>query len=131
MRKLLLLSLLSLMGCSHIKYVEVPVETVRTEYIENKSKDSVFVYVTDSSTTIVRNDTVLMEKYRTIYRDKYLYKKDTVAHNDTVPVIQKVTEVREVNVLKKWQIVMIWLGVAMTGGCLLGLVWWIYGKVRK
>jgi len=127
MQKLLVMLLLVLTGCSHIKYVEVPVEKVRTEYVKNEYKDSVLVYVTDSSATVIKNDTVQIEKYRTIYRDRQLYTRDTLLRRDTIPVVQKVTEIKEVNKLKGWQRMLMIAGGLGIGG--LGL--WIYRKIRK
>lgn len=127
MQKLLTIFLLVLTGCSHIKYVEVPVEKVRTEYVKNEQKDSVLVYVTDSSTTIIKNDTVLMEKYRTVYRDRQFYTRDTLLKRDTIPVVQKVTEVREVNKLKDWQKLLMIAGVLG----IVGLGLWVFWKIRK
>lgn len=124
MKNLILLSLLLLIaGCSHIKYVEVPVETVKTEYINKEKTDSIFIHVTDSSITIERGDTIILEKYRTIWKDKYIYTRDTVIQKDTIPKIQKVVEVQETNKLKTWQIILMCLGG-------LGIGYLIYKIVR-
>lgn len=124
MKNLILLSLLLLIaGCSHIKYVEVPVETVKTEYINKEKTDSIFIHVTDSSVTIERGDTIILEKYRTVWKDKYIYTRDTVIQKDTIPKIQKVVEVQEVNKLKTWQVILMCLGG-------LGIGYLIYKIVR-
>lgn len=124
MKNLILLSLLLLIaGCSHIKYVEVPVETVKTEYINKEKTDSIFIHVTDSSVTIERGDTIILEKYRTVWKDKYIYTRDTVIQKDTIPKIQKVIEVQEVNKLKTWQVILMCLGG-------LGIGYLIYKIVR-
>lgn len=97
-------------SCSTVKYVdrEVPIETVRTEYINQLYRDSVFVH--DSIDRYISGDTVYQYKYRYIY--KYLYRTDTVVKTDSieVPIEVKTTEIKEVNKLRWYQSALMWVG---------------------
>lgn len=97
-------------SCSTVKYVdrEVPIETVRTEYINQLYRDSIFVH--DSIDRYISGDTVYQYKYRYIY--KYLYRTDTVVKTDSieVPIEVKTTEIKEVNKLRWYQSALMWAG---------------------
>ncbi len=98
-------------SCTTTKYIDrpIPIETVRTEYINQLYRDSIFVH--DSIDRYVKGDTVHQYKYKYIY--KYFSKTDTIIVNDTiqVPVEVKTTEVKEVNKLKWYQKTLIYLGL--------------------
>lgn len=103
MRKLLfIIPILILISACSVKkqIVEVPIETVRTEYINQLYRDSVFVH--DSIDRYVSGDTVYQYKYKYIY--KYLNRTDTVVKTDSiqVPVEIKTTEIKEVVKKPKW-----------------------------
>ena len=111
MRGLLIAILVFLcVSCSTTKYVDrpVPIETVRTEYINQLYRDSVFVH--DSIDRYISGDTVYQYKYKYIY--KYLNRTDTVCQTDTiqVPVEVKTTEIKEVNKLRWYQSTLMWIG---------------------
>lgn len=97
----------SFIGCTTTKYV--PIESVRTEYINKVEKDTV----------IVNNDRLVKEKGDTIYivNTKYVYKTknkiDTILRIDTIPIIQEVEVIKEVNKLKDWQVILMVLGGGM------------------
>ena len=97
----------SFIGCTTTKYV--PIESVRTEYINKVEKDTV----------IINNDRLVKEKGDTVYivNTKYVYKTknkiDTILRIDTIPIIQEVEVIKEVNKLKDWQVVLMVLGGAM------------------
>lgn len=97
----------SFIGCTTTKYV--PIENVRTEYINKVEKDTV----------IINNDRLIKEKGDTVYivNTKYVYKTknkiDTILRIDTIPIIQEVEVIREVNKLKDWQVVLMVLGGGM------------------
>lgn len=97
----------SFIGCTTTKYV--PIESVRTEYINKVEKDTV----------IINNDRVVKEKGDTVYivNTKYVYKTknkiDTILRIDTIPIIQEVEVIKEVNKLKDWQVVLMVLGGGM------------------
>lgn len=102
--------LLILASCTTTKYVDrpVPVETVRTEYVNQLYRDSVFVH--DSIDRYISGDTVYQYKYKYIY--KYLNRTDTIVKTDSieVPVEVKTTEIKEVNKLRWYQTSLMWVG---------------------
>ena len=104
MRSLLIAILIFIVvSCTTTKYVDRPVlvETVRTEYVNQLYKDSIFVH--DSIDRFISGDTVHQYKYKYIY--KYFNRTDTVVKTDSieVPVEIKTTEVKEVNRIKGYQ----------------------------
>lgn len=111
-RYLLIASLLLLFGCSSTKYVEVPVETVRTEYINQLKRDSVYIH--DSINVLIKGDTIYKTTTKYIY--KYVHSKDTLLIRDTIPkiVTKEITKEVEVNKLKWYQTMLIYLGLGTT-----------------
>lgn len=112
MRSLLIAILIFICAsCTTTKYVDrpVPVETVRTEYVNQLYRDSIFVH--DSIDRYVQGDTVYQYKYKYIY--KYLNRTDTVVKTDSieVPVEIKTTEVKEVNKIKGYQSFLMYFGL--------------------
>ena len=99
--------MLSFIGCTTTKYV--PIENIRTEYINKVEKDTV----------IIDNTKVIKEKGDTVYITdvKYVYKTknkiDTILRIDTIPIIQEVEVIKEVNRIKDWQMVLMLLGGGM------------------
>lgn len=97
----------SFIGCTTTKYV--PIESVRTEYINKVEKDTV----------IINNDRLVKEKGDTVYivNTKYVYKTknkiDTILRIDTIPIIQEVEVIKEVNRIKDWQMILMLLGGGM------------------
>ena len=115
MRNILIAILLFIcVSCPTTKYIDKPVlvETVRTEYINQLYRDSVFVH--DSIDRYISGDTVYQYKEKYIY--KYLSRTDTVVKTDSieVPVEVKVTEVKEVNKIRWYQAALMWLGGLFT-----------------
>lgn len=119
--KILILSLflatLSLVGCKPTeRIIEVPVEV--TKYVQRS--DTVQVYSTDSIYIRERNDTVWIEKYKTLYRDRIQVRVDTV------PKVVKVTE--KITIEKKIKVrgFVWWSGlvaiVALCVGIIIGLL---------
>lgn len=111
MRNLLIAVLLLIcMSCTTTRYIDrpVPVETIRTEYINQLYKDSIFIH--DSIDRYVSGDTVYQYKYKYIY--KYLNHTDTVLKNDTIqiPIEVKTVEIKEVNKIKWYQNILMFLG---------------------
>lgn len=111
MRKLLFIIpiLILLASCAAQKQIiEVPVETVKTEYIHDTKIDS--VYVRDSIDRWREGDTVFIYKEHTKY--KYLNKTDTIVRVDSIPKIIKVETVKEVEVnhIKWYQKTLMWIG---------------------
>ena len=97
----------SFIGCTTTKYI--PIESVRTEYINKVEKDTV----------IINNDRLIKEKGDTVYivNTKYVYKTknkiDTILRIDTIPIIQEVEVIKEVNRIKDWQMILMLLGGGM------------------
>lgn len=115
MRKLLFIIpiLILLASCAAQKQIiEVPVETVKTEYIHDTKIDS--VYVRDSIDRWREGDTVFIYKEHTKYR--YLNKTDTIVRVDSIPKIIKVETVKEVEVnhIKWYQKTLMWIGGIMS-----------------
>ena len=107
MKKLLLIFLLYIViSCTTTKYVEIPVEHTKIEYIDRIKHDS--IYLRDSIVQKKENDTIYLETYKYLYKYKYL--RDTVNIVDSIPVvtIQEVT--KEVNKLHNWQFILMVLG---------------------
>ena len=110
----------SFIGCTTTKYV--PIESVRTEYINKVEKDTV----------IINNDRLIKEKGDTVYiiNTKYVYKTknkiDTILRIDTIPIIQEVEVIKEVNRLKNWQVILMVLG----GGMVAVIGYKIIRKIR-
>lgn len=122
----LLLIALTLCSCRTREVVrEVPVvvehttEHVRTDVVRDT------IHWRDSVYHLVMGDTVIIERWHTRERVELRATSDTV--RDTVPVVTevKVTEVKEVNVLRWWQTMLMWLGAI--GAAIVGLK--IYKRV--
>lgn len=109
---ILLLILCSACRTVQKEIIEVPVETVKTEYIHDTRIDS--VYVRDSIDRWMSGDTVFIYKEHTKY--KYLNKTDTLIKTDTIPKIIKTEVIKEVEVnrLKWYQKALMWLGGVLT-----------------
>lgn len=105
-----LIVVLFLSGCKS-KTIYVPVESVKTEFIDRHQLDSVFVH--DSILIRASADTFWIEKYKTIYRDRL--RVDSIVRNDTIRIPYPVIETREVNRLRSWQIVLMCLGSLLIG----------------
>lgn len=99
--------LLVSLSCTTTKIVEVPVTEVRTEYINSISYDS--IYIRDSVDRYIYNDTVYMYKQHTLYKYKYI--TDTICKIDSIPKIMYEETIVEVNVLKWYQKVLIFIGL--------------------
>lgn len=107
MKKLLVIIFLFLfISCGTTKIIEVPVEKIKTEYVDRQIIDT-FVK-TDSTIIIDKGDTVFLEKYKYLY--KYVNRTDTVLKTDTMTKIQTVEVIKEVNKLKNWQVILMILG---------------------
>lgn len=103
----LIISML-LMSCRTItKIQEVPVETIKTQYVDKIQYDS--IYQKDSIIIAQKGDTVYQTKTKYLYKYKYL--KDTVNITDTIPKIVKTTEVQYINQLTSWQKWFIGIGI--------------------
>lgn len=122
---ILLLMILSI-SCTTTKYIEVPVEieTIKTEYINQLYKDSIYIH--DSIDRYISGDTVYLYKQKYIYR--YLNKTDTIVNEikTEIPVEIKTIEVKEVNKLKWYQSILVVIGGISTALILVFLGGLIY-----
>ena len=119
MCRVLLICLL-LVGCTTTQYV--PTEVTKIEYKNKETVDS--IYIRDSVFVREKSDTIFLEKYRVVYRDKLL--RDTIIYRDSIPIVQTVEKIIEVNKLKNWQIILMVLG-----GILLGIIGYKLLRVIK
>lgn len=124
-RIILIISIIILSSCGTTKIVEVPVETVKTQYINNIQHDSVYI---DTSTEVSsRNDTIFYTKIQ--YKYKYKYVKDTICITDTIPKIIKVKEVEYTNRLTQTQKMFYWTGI-ITSIILIPIVFYKFKQIK-
>ena len=110
-----------LTGCTKTLYV--PVESVRTEYVDKLQRDSIYVYEKDSM--YIKGDTVFRDRWRYKYRDKFIH--DSVFIQDTIRVPYPVEVIVKVNELHWWQKSFMWVGIVAV---LLFIVVWLV-KIKK
>lgn len=91
--------------------VYVPVESVKTEYRDKHTRDSVYLH--DSIVMKMKGDTVWLEKYKYFYRDKLV--RDSIFLTDSIQVPFPIETIKEINRLKWWQEILIYLGVLCVG----------------
>ena len=91
------------------KVVEIPVETIKTEYIEQIKYDS--IYHKDSIYIMQKGDTIYNNKIEYLYKYKYL--RDTINITDTVPKIVTIKDVQYINQLYTWQKILIVIGIGV------------------
>ena len=103
----LLLFLTTIISCTTTKVVEVPVETIKTEYIEQVKYDS--IYSKDSIYIMQKGDTIYNNKVQYLYKYKYL--RDTINITDTIPKIVTAKDTQYVNQLYTWQKLLIVIGI--------------------
>lgn len=103
---IIICTLISLIGCTTTKYVEVPIEKTKIEYKDRLSIDTVIQH--DSTIITMLGDTVYLEKYKYIYKVKEL--RDTINITDTTTVTKPIEVVKEINKLYIWQIILMVLG---------------------
>jgi len=109
-------------SCKQTEYIEVPVETIKTEYIVKK--DSVYLRDSINVFTEVKGDTVYINKIK--YQLKESVKTDTIMKTDSIPVIVEVKKYIEVNKLYTWQRLLMYLG----GVGILMLIAFILSKIK-
>ena len=105
----LLLFLTTVISCTTTKIVEVPIETIKTEYIEQVKYDS--IYSKDSIYIMQKGDTIYNNKVQYLYKYKYL--RDTINITDTIPKIVTIKDVQYINQLYTWQKILIVIGIGV------------------
>ena len=118
-------SILLLTSCkTTTKIVEVPVETIKTEYIEQVKYDS--IYSRDSIYIMQKGDTIYNNKVQYLYKYKYL--RDTINITDTIPKIITVEKTQYINQLYTWQKLLMVIGVVLILYWIIRLVIYIKSK---
>ena len=120
----LLLFLTTIISCTTTKTIEVPVETIKTEYIEQVKYDS--IYSKDSIYIMQKGDTIYNNKVQYLYKYKYL--RDTINITDTIPKIVTVKDTQYVNQLYTWQKILIIIGIGFILYWIIKLVIYIKSK---
>ena len=120
----LLLFLTTIISCTTTKIVEVPVETIKTEYIEQVKYDS--IYSKDSIYIMQKGDTIYNNKVQYLYKYKYL--RDTINITDTIPKIVTVKDTQYINQLYTWQKLLIVIGIGFILYQIIKLVIYIKDK---
>ena len=106
------------------KVVEIPIETIKTEYIEQVKYDS--IYSKDSIYIMQKGDTIYNNKVQYLYKYKYL--RDTINITDTIPKIVTIKDTQYVNQLYTWQKLLITVGIGFVLYWIVRLV--IYIKIK-
>ena len=107
MKKKLIFAVIAtmLLSCKSIKYI--PVVTTKIEYRDNFVRDSIIRY--DSVFVKDKGDTLILEKYRYMYKNRIV--KDSIFINDTIRVPYPVEVIKQVKApLTNWQSFQIWCG---------------------
>ena len=120
----LLLFLTTIVSCTTTKIVEVPIETIKTEYIEQVKYDS--IYSKDSIYIMQKGDTIYNNKVQYLYKYKYL--RDTINITDTIPKIITVKDTQYINQLYIWQKILIVIGIGFILYWIVKLVIYIKSK---
>ena len=120
----LLLFLTTIISCTTTKIIEVPVETIKTEYIEQVKYDS--IYSKDSIYIMQKGDTIYNNKVQYLYKYKYL--RDTINITDTIPKIITVKDTQYINQLYTWQKLLMVIGVVLILYWIIRLVIYIKNK---
>ena len=116
--------LTTIVSCTTTKIIEVPVETIKTEYIEQVKYDS--IYSKDSIYIIQKGDTIYNNKVQYLYKYKYL--RDTINITDTIPKIITVKDTQYINQLYTWQKLLIIIGIGFILYWIIKLVIYIKSK---
>ncbi|WP_418496084.1 hypothetical protein [Coprobacter sp.] len=111
-----------LLGCK-TKTVYIPVENTRIEYKDKLLRDSIYLH--DSIFTTIRNDTIYLYKYKTLYRNRII--RDSILKNDTIRQPYPVIETKIENRLNFWQRIIQGIGYSAIGL----FIGWGFFKIRK
>ena len=110
--------------CSCTKKIYVPVESVRTEYIDRMQRDS--IYVLDSVRIVERNDTIFHTKYKTTF--KYRNVRDSIYLKDTIREPYAVEKIVKVEKQLSWYQNICIKGFSFLLGALLGFLLYLLRK---
>ena len=122
---LFLLFLTIVISCkTTTRVVEIPIETIKTEYIEQVKYDS--IYSRDSIYIMQKGDTIYNNKVQYLYKYKYL--RDTINVTDTIPKIITVEKTQYINELYTWQKFLMIIGIGFILYWIIRLVIYIKNK---
>lgn len=115
---IILICLLSLVSCK-TKYIETKVPEIHTQYITKENKDTIIlrdsVYTQDSIFLYQKNDTIYVNKVKTLikYKNNYITKNkvDTIHKTDSISIPYKVETIKYVNCVNTLQRVLIYIGL--------------------
>lgn len=108
-------------SCKSVKYI--PVETTKIEYRDNLVRDSIIRY--DSVFVKDKGDTLIMERYKYLYKNKIL--KDSIFVNDTIRIPYPVEVVKQVKApLTSFQSFQIWCGRLALFALLLTCIYFVW-----
>lgn len=104
--------LFAIASCTTTKYIEVPIETIKTEYAVKNVSDTTIIR--DSIDRYVAGDTVYI--YKLQQKTRVVNTIDTVVKVDSIPytVEVKTTVTEEVNVLKWYQKMFMCIGLLVS-----------------
>lgn len=121
----LLLLIVTIVSCkTTTKIVEIPVETIKTKYIEQIKYDS--IYSKDSIYIMQKGDTIYNNKVQYIYKYKCI--RDTINIRDTIPTIVTVKDIQYINQLYSWQKLLIIVGIGFILYLITKLIFYIKNK---
>lgn len=121
----LLLSVITIVSCkTTTKIVEIPVETIKTKYIEQIKYDS--IYSKDSIYIMQKGDTIYNNKVQYIYKYKCI--RDTINIRDTIPTVVTVKDIQYINQLYSWQKLLIIVGIGFILYLITKLIFYIKNK---
>ena len=126
----LLAAVLIFGSCTTTKYVTVPEVHTDTVRITNHQMDSIWLH--DSIYHMVRNDTILIERWHTKYKEKMVYDTTYISKVDTIAKPYPVPEYVEKK-LSWWQRLRLHLGnimLVLIGAAVLYAAAKIYLKFR-
>jgi hypothetical protein len=122
MKKIVLFLLISVCFAACVQTKYIPVETIKTEYKSLFQRDS--IYFKDSIYIRERGDTVFVDKYRYVYRDRFL--NDTTLRIDSVSVPYPV---KGDTIIEYKRDVFWWIGLAAIIIVLVYFVLWVRRKI--
>ena len=121
---IILLTCLSLCGCTKTEYITVEKVRTDTTYITKHQRDSIWLH--DSVMVSEKGDTVKIEKWHTKYVSKEVHDTLYQATHDTIPQPYPVTEYVEKK-LSTWQVVLMTIGTLT----LMGIIIFAAIKLRR
>ena len=119
---LIVLCVLLFLSCTTTRTIEVPVETIKKEYIHDVKIDSRIIK--DSIDRWYRNDTTYIYKERVSF--KYKTRLDTIIKTDTIPKILSIEKEVKVNSIYWYQKLLMWIGSLS----LILLILYLYRKFK-